>query len=94
MTAIFALLSRFWLILKFGKILWNLPKLYRFSKRFGFIASEVVKEHRLPNRPESQEFLRSIAELMRAQIIDFPNLDEDELAEKFEQLANEMEQAA
>lgn len=94
MTAVFALLSRVWLVLKVGKILWNLPKLYRFSKRFGFIASEVVKEQRLPNRPESQEFLRSIAELMRAQIIDFPNLDEDELAEKFEQLANEMEQAA
>ena len=91
--AIFAILAKAGAILKVGKIIWNLPKLYRFGKRFGAVAGTILREQRLPNGPETQEFLRATADLMRAKIVDFPNLDEDEIAERLESLAAELEAA-
>lgn len=79
---------------KIGKFLWNAPKIYKFVKRFGNIADFVLREHRLPNGPERLAFLNATAELVRAQIVDFPGVDEEELAKKIEEFALELESAA
>lgn len=92
--AIFSLLSRLGVILKVGQVIWNLPKLYKFARNFGAIASDVFKNNRLPKNSEAQEFLYASAELLRAGIVDFPGVDEKDLAAKMEQLAIEMDAAA
>lgn len=91
---VIALAGKIGLVLRAGKIIWNLPKLYRFVKKYRGVAESLIREHRLPKGPEAQEFLRATAELVRADIIDVPNFDEAEFAEKLELLAAELEEAA
>ena len=93
LAAIFNLILRVGALVRVGKIIWNLPKLYRFAKRFGHVADSLMKERRLPNGPESQEFLRATADLMRADIVDFPGVDEVEIANRLEIMAAELEAA-
>lgn len=92
--SIFQVLSKFGLIVKLGKIFWNAPALYRFAKHFGPVAKDLITNHRLPSGPESQKFLRDTAVLLRTEIVDFPGVDEQLLADKMEELAIELDEAA
>lgn len=85
--AIFTVLAKAGAVLKFGKILWALPKFYSFAKKFGPVAGDIIKNQKLPNGKQSQEFLRATAALLRTEVIDFPGVDEELLAQKFETLA-------
>jgi len=94
MIAFLNLVSKLGLVLKVGQVLWNSAKLYRFAKNFGKVAKDIINEKRLPKSAEAQEFLGAAAELLRAGIVDFPGVDEKDLAAKLEQLALEMDAAA
>lgn len=94
MQALFSVLSflgKATAVFKLAKIFFALPKLYNFAKKFGPVAGDLIKEGELPSGQESQEFLRSMAVIMRLQIIDFPNIDEEEIAKQLEIMAAEME---
>jgi len=91
MSAAIQILFKLGAIIKFGKILWALPKFYAFAKKFGPVAEDVIKNQKLPSGKQSQEFLRATAALLRTEIIDFPGVDEELIAQKFETLALDME---
>lgn len=89
--AIFTVLTKIGAVVRFGKILWALPKFYQFAKKFGPVANDVLKNKRLPNGSESVEFLNATANLLKTGAVDFPGVDEDEIAKKLETLAAEIE---
>ena len=91
LTALWQVLSKAGLILQFGKMLWNAPKIYRFISRFGDVAKHLIEEKRLPNNQESVEFLRASAELIESEVVDFPGVDEIALGKVIEDLASEIE---
>ena len=90
LAGVFALIMRAGAVLKIGKILWNLPKIIRFVRTFKEVAKDLFASRRLPTSSESEQFLLASADLVRAQIIDFPGIDEDQLAEKLEEFAAEV----
>lgn len=91
--AVLSYISKVGAVLKVGKILWNLKTLYVFGKCSGKIFGAVLREHRIPKTEEGQEFLRASAVLMRSGIIDFPDVDENEIANKLEEYAIDIEAA-
>lgn len=91
MMQIIALLSKIGAVVKIGKFLWNAPKIFRFFKKFKAVFLELLAEKRLPENAESVEFLKASAELLRSKIIDFPGIEEDDVAKVIEEFANELE---
>lgn len=91
MTAIIGLVTKFGAVLQLGKILWNAPKIYKFMSRFSDVGKHLIKEKRLPSNQESVDFMRASADLIRAKVIDFPGVEENDIAKVIEELASEME---
>lgn len=91
MMQIITVLAKAGAVLKVGKFLWNAPKIFRFFKKFKLVFLELLAEKRLPENAESVEFLKASAELIRSKIIDFPGVEEDDVAKVIEEFALELE---
>lgn len=87
---ILTIVSRLWAAVKIGKLIWNSVKIYRVFKKAAGVIDTLIKEKRLPKSHESAEFLRALAELVRAKIFDLPGVEEDEIANQLEALAEEL----
>ncbi|NJM09512.1 MAG: hypothetical protein HC883_01030 [Bdellovibrionaceae bacterium] len=87
---VLAIVTRLWAAVKIGKLIWNSVKIYRVVSRFSGVIDSLVKERRLPKNHESADFLRSLADLVRLKIFDFPGIEEDEVAKHLEALADEL----
>lgn len=87
---LFALLAKIGVALKFWKIIWNAPRIYRFVRKYRGILSELVRRRELPSGQQTAEFLREAAVIVRAKVLDLPGIEEDDLAIQLENLASEI----
>lgn len=90
MNAIFLAISVFRTVFSFGRIFMNAGKIIRFYKTVAPVGQSLINERRLPRGPESKAVIHSLADLMRAKVIDLPGVDEEQIAKALEEIEAEI----
>lgn len=78
-------------VVSIGKLFWNAGRLIRLAKSMVPMFTLIVKEKRWPNLCESKDFIRAMAELFRAGVIDIPGVEESDIAKALDDIEKEIE---